>query len=100
MPHPSVLSGYEELLEVAEAILFSVALPPTVIDKYNIIQKQVKDRMSVNKHTHAEQQRDGSQRGEPTHILATWMCALLSHTQTRRRESRARSCCLEALAAR
>jgi len=45
MPHPSVLSGYEELLEVAEAILFSVPLPPNVLDKYKLIQKQVKDKM-------------------------------------------------------
>lgn len=45
MPHPSVLSGYEELLEVAEAILHSVPLPHGVIDKYKLIQKEVKDRM-------------------------------------------------------
>jgi hypothetical protein len=46
MPHPSVLAGYEELLEVAEAILFSAPLPAGVLDKYRLIQKEVKDRMS------------------------------------------------------
>ena len=43
----AVASGYEELLEVAEAILFSVPLPNGVLDKYKMIQQEVKGRMSV-----------------------------------------------------
>jgi hypothetical protein len=51
MPHPSVLSGYEELLELSESILFNVPLPNGVLDKYKMIQTQVKERMYTYTYT-------------------------------------------------